>query len=292
MPAAVQVVNENGDVMGNVKIGDTRDTVLNRYFLEENEGFGLFDNANIALCGSDTVSFERGPYVIKEIRMIHQPTTTPSCKRQKVLLPPSDGKMASNQPSKKNFRGPSSEEGQTDAMKYVDEAANLEGGHALYCSANSIAMRVISLLENEVNSYKEIPSKYIDAAKTFLIAREMLHDKNLDIVGVKSNERHYYTGAFCLALNAVLDGGMAALRRGCIGAKATHSDIHARYVLDGYKSPVLMVGEGKIDSDKGIRESVCGQLFNELIRHRKIDRTPKVTTARFSYCHLTWPTFR
>lgn len=278
MPA-VQV-HKDGELLGRVKVGETRNDVFNRFSIPDH-GFGLFDNGNFALRGDEQLRIDGGPYVLKETVRLGQPSTSSSSpKRQRTIRPPSEGKMASIQPS--SIRNPSSEEGQRDAMKYVDEAADLEGTHALQCSANSTVLYLTSLLENEVNNREQIPQKYKEAAKSFLTAREMLDDDKLDSVGVKGNERHF-TGAFCLALNAVLSDGMAALHQGCIGTKATHSDVHARYMLDNYKSPVLMVGEGKLGSHEGIRKSVRGQLFNELIRHRKIDRKARQGNADGDY---------
>jgi hypothetical protein len=159
---------------------------------------------------------------------------------------------------------PSSKEGQENALNYV--ASDPSDGHPLYCSANAIALQVTALLQEAIRNEKKIDTNYFNAALHILNVRRMLSQGLLD-----RNER-FYTGAFSQALNAVLEGGIAVLHQECIGNGPTHSDLSARYSLDRYGSATLMVGEGNEDDDRCVRMKTRGKMFNELIRHRKIDR--------------------
>ena len=198
-----------------------------------------------------------------------RPPLSPSPARQQQIPPPSQGKNLPKLPETNTMKTPSSEEGQAKALTYV--ASNPSGGHPLYCSANTIALQVTALLQAARREKNNLDTTYFDAARLILnarpvVARGLLKDEEVD-----RNER-FYTGAFCDALNAVLAGGISVLHQGCIGNGPTHSDLSARYCLDGYRSATLMVGEGKRDDDPCVRMKTRGQIFNELIRHRKIDR--------------------
>ena len=89
--------------------------------------------------------------------------------------------------------------------------------------------------------------------------------------GVYKNER-WLTGIVCNGFNLALqaDGGLVALHQGCIGGGSTHSDISVSCIVESEQSPPLLVCEGKQDSENTIRENVKGQLFNQLVRHRRI----------------------
>jgi hypothetical protein len=130
---------------------------------------------------------------------------------------------------------------------------------------------VTALLQEARWNEKKLDTKYFNAARLILKAHQMLTDRSLEGVEVYCNER-FFTGAFCDALNAVLEGGISVLHQGCIGNGSTHSDLSARYGLDGYTNATLMVGEGKQDHDPNVRMKTRGKMFNQLIRHRKIDR--------------------
>ena len=132
-------------------------------------------------------------------------------------------------------------------------------------------MEVVSLLETTIRD--PVEKKYHDAAGSIIEARRALNQNSLAEEQVKKNER-FFTGAFCDALNAVLDDGFSVLHQGCIGEKSTHSDFSARYILDR-KRPTLMVGEGKANASSNIGLETRGQIFNELIRHRRIDEKLK-----------------
>lgn len=181
-----------------------------------------------------------------------------------MLNPPSAGKGPVKRPSSGSLKTPSSEEGQKKALTY----ACLDDDTRLYCSANSIAMQVISLLDSARS--QSLDKKYIAAANYILKVRQSLTNNELKDEEINQNER-LFTGAFSDGLNAVLTGGISVLHQGCIGKGSTHSDVSARYVLDGFRSPTLMVGEGKADASDRIRANTRGQLFNELIRHRQLD---------------------
>ena len=187
-------------------------------------------------------------------------------RRKSNISPPSEGKRPPLQPTTKSLRPPSSEEGQANGLRYV--ALDSVDEHPLYCSANMDALKVVGLLETVRK--QALSSNYIDAANFVLRARGRLNDKSLTGEEVHQNER-FYTGAFCDGLNAILDEGICVLHQGCIGSHATHSDISARDVLNQSTNPTLMVGEGKADTTDRIRQQTRGQVFNELIRHRKID---------------------
>ena len=127
-------------------------------------------------------------------------------------------------------------------------------------------MHVLKLLETSTK--EELDNKYETAAKYILEAREAMLGNKLQEEQVNQNER-FFTGAFCDGLNAVLDKGISVLHQGCIGHGSTHSDFSARNIL-GSRS-TLMVGEAKANDTMAIRTETRGQVFNELIRHRKID---------------------
>ena len=139
-------------------------------------------------------------------------------------------------------------------------------------------MNVIRLLEDAIKTTdpNDIEDKYVAASAYVLKVRKALENNMLkDEDVVKKNDR-FFTGAFCDALNAVARdissaGGVTFLHQGCIGHQSTHSDFSARDVLSNKDSPTLMVGEGKANESSNVRRETRGQMFNKLVRHRKID---------------------
>jgi hypothetical protein len=198
-----------------------------------------------------------------------RPPLSPPSVGQQQIPPPSQGKKPSKLPKTNTLKAPSSEEGQEKALNYV--AIDPSDRYPLYCSANTIALQVIALIQEAGKITEERDTKYFRAARIIKNARRMLESSLLKEEEIGCNER-FYTGAFCDALNAVLDGGISVLHQGCIGNGSTHSDLSARYCLDGHKSATLMVGEGKRDDISSEQMKTRGQIFNELIRHRKIDK--------------------
>jgi len=61
------------------------------------------------------------------------------------------------------------------------------------------------------------------------------------------------------------------LHQACLGTGATHSDLSATRINTDSWPTTLMVGEGKWN-DSNLREETRGQMFNELLRHRAIDK--------------------
>ena len=184
---------------------------------------------------------------------------------------PSEGKVSAKRPRVSSMAPPSSDDNDPDssrsALKYV-------ATETLHCSSSMIAMQVVQLLEKSINETNpdDTDDKCVTAAAYVLKIRKAISDNLLNEEDVKKNER-FFTGAFCDALNAITsDDGVSFLHQGCIGHGATHSDFSARDILSKTgSSPTLLVGEGKANESSDIRSETRGQMFNELIRHRKID---------------------
>ena len=60
--AQIRVEDEAGNHLGDVREGDTKIQVLERLAVREG---ALLDNKKLGLLNTDTVSFEKGPYVWK-----------------------------------------------------------------------------------------------------------------------------------------------------------------------------------------------------------------------------------
>ena len=139
---------------------------------------------------------------------------------------------------------------------------------SIRASSNSVSIEFVGDL-HEILTRDEIEEKFIVAANYI---QDNWHRQRFTRGerGVYKNER-WLTGIVCNALNLVLqaDGGLVALHHGCIGSGSTHSDLSVSAV-GPEQSPPLLVCEGRQDSDIMIRETVRGQLFNELVRHRRI----------------------
>ena len=128
-------------------------------------------------------------------------------------------------------------------------------------------MHVLKLLERATSSNAN-DQTVVNSVNYFLKVRKALLEKSLSEEQVNQNER-FFTGALCDALNSLLGRGISILHQGCIGSSTTHSDFSARTIQSNQGT--LMVGEGKVGENSGIRDATRGQLFNELIRHRSID---------------------
>lgn len=199
------------------------------------------------------------------------PSSTSRRRIAASIPPPSDGKKPPKRPKTGSLGPPSGDDNKPtsprSALRYV-------AAETLHCSSNTIAMQVLQLLQNAVTEDLTTTSKYVVAANYVLKARKALMERELADEQVSTNER-FYTGALCDALNGVLcdddTKGVSVLHQGCIGHGSTHSDFSARNVLSGTASSTLLVGEAKATETSLIQEDVWGQLFNELIRHRKID---------------------
>ena len=161
------------------------------------------------------------------------------------------------------LKAPSSSVGQVNALKRVATGDPRKG--PLWCSSNSTAIHVVALL---FPLKPDIEQKYLDAAASILTSRSMLEETDME--GVMGNE-HFYTGSFCDALNIVKDPSYCFLHQACIGDGFTHSDVSGRHYLSGTYGSTLLVGEAKGRKTAKNLDEHRGQLFNELIRHRKID---------------------
>ncbi len=95
--------------------------------------------------------------------------------------------------------------------------------------------------------------------------------KETKLSAVWTNER-FYTGALCDALSMVTEPNFCVLHQTCIGEGFTHSALSGRYYLHGEYRSTLLVGEAKKNEEDDIVPKSRGQLFNELIRHRAVDK--------------------
>mmetsp|Transcript_52441 Transcript_52441/g.78347 ORF Transcript_52441/g.78347 Transcript_52441/m.78347 type:complete len:217 (+) Transcript_52441:141-791(+) len=104
---------------------------------------------------------------------------------------------------------------------------------------------------------------------------------------IGTNER-FFTGAMANAINSVLQEGYCVLHQACLGTGATHSDLSATRINTDSWPTTLMVGEGRWNASN-LREETRGQMFNELLRHRAIDKESEEegTTDRFFSLPLT-----
>eukprot|EP00977_Amphora_coffeiformis_P012999 scaffold3337_cov169-Amphora_coffeaeformis.AAC.9 len=189
-----------------------------------------------------------------------KPPRTPRLRRGMALVPPSTGKEPKEESNPK--ASPSSDEGIAEGLSRVAASPSMRA------SSNSVSIDFVQDL-HKITKRNEIEEKFHIAAN---YVRKNWHNMRYSMgkKGVYKNER-WLTGIVCNALNLVLqaNGGLVALHQGCIGSGSTHSDISVSAVGQE-QSPPLLVCEGKQDSDINVRDSVRGQLFNELVRHRTI----------------------
>lgn len=194
------------------------------------------------------------------------PPKTPMAqrRRQEDYVQPSAGK-APAAPATVHY-APSSPSGQEEALRHVGTEPSDE--HELFCSSNSFALRLVKGFVEQDQPNQD--DKYRAAAQAFLLRKEFFVNGGVKKIMGEDNER-FLTGSFCDALNSVLPEGYTVLHQACLGKGTTHSDISGRYSLSS-SSRTLLVGEGKKGGSQNIRIDCRGQLFNELIRHRKLDR--------------------
>jgi hypothetical protein len=191
-----------------------------------------------------------------------QPFATPRPKRHEVLylVPASIGKDPKEEAEPKG--SPSSDEGMEEGLNRVAASPSMR------VSSNSLSIEFVVDLY-KITKLDKLDEKFSNAAE---YVHNNWHRKRYPVAktGVFKNER-WLTGIVCSALNLVLraDGGLVALHQGCIGSGSTHSDISVS-VVGPKPSPPLLVCEGNQDSSNTVRETVKGQLFNELVRHRRI----------------------
>ena len=195
-------------------------------------------------------------FAVSELR----PPSTPRLRRDAGLVPPSIGKAPKEEADPKG--SPSSDEGISEGLSRIAAAPSMRA------SSNSVSIEFVGDL-HKITTRGEVEDRFNIAAN---YVYNNWHHKRFTAGknGVYKNER-WLTGIVCNALNLALqaDGGLVALHQGCIGSGSTHSDISVSAVgLE--QSPPLLVCEGKQDSDITIRQAVRGQLFNELVRHRRI----------------------
>lgn len=197
-------------------------------------------------------------------QQIHPPqSTTPQLVRHKSqprIIPPSTGKEPKHESSPKG--SPSSEEGIEEGLSFVATSPSMR------VSSNSLSIEFVENLQR-ITTLEEVDKRFSMAAA--YVFKNWHHERHtVGKRGVYKNER-WLTGIVCNALNLALQagGGLVALHQGCIGGGSTHSDISVS-AIGSEQSPPLLVCEGKQDSENAIRENVKGQLFNELVRHRRI----------------------
>ena len=193
----------------------------------------------------------------------HAQSTTPRLRRhegQICIVPPSTGKEPKHELAPK--ASPSSEEGVEEGLSFVAASPSMR------VSSNSVSIELVEDLQ-KITRLQYVDKRFSTAAD-YVFKNWHRERNNQRRAGVYKNER-WFTGIVCNALNLVLqaDGGLVALHQGCIGGGSTHSDISVS-AIGPEQSPPLLVCEGKQDSENTIRENVQGQLFNELVRHRRI----------------------
>mmetsp|Transcript_29934 Transcript_29934/g.82147 ORF Transcript_29934/g.82147 Transcript_29934/m.82147 type:complete len:599 (-) Transcript_29934:57-1853(-) len=185
---------------------------------------------------------------------------TPRPTRRPPQIPPSTGKEPKAEATPK--KSPSSDEGMEEGLSFVMDSPGIR------VSSNSVSIDFVEELHRIV-SLEEVDERFSTAAE-YVYNNWNRQRIRLGRQGVHKNER-WLTGIVCNALNLALqaEGGLVALHQGCIGERSTHSDVSVTTVgID--PSPPLLVCEGKQDSERTIRTAVQGQLFNELVRHRRI----------------------
>ena len=193
----------------------------------------------------------------------HTQSTTPQVWRhdgQLRILPPSTGKETKHELAPK--ASPSSDEGMEEGLSFVAASPSMR------VSSNSVSIDLVEDLQ-KITTLEDVDKRFSTAAD-YVFKNWHRERNNRGKRGVYKNER-WLTGIVCNALNLALqaDGGLVALHQGCIGGGSTHSDISVS-AIGREQSPPLLVCEGKQDSENTIRENVQGQLFNALVRHRRI----------------------
>jgi len=121
-----------------------------------------------------------------------------------------------------------------------------------------------------------LDEKFRVAANYLIDARDRLEQRRVP-EEMGKNER-FFTGAMANAINSVLQNGYCVLHQACLGTGATHSDLSATCIKKNSRPTTLMVGEGKWQASN-LRVETRGQIFNEMLRHRAIDKRPKQKEA-------------
>jgi hypothetical protein len=149
--------------------------------------------------------------------------------------------------------------------------ASDESNKYMQCTSIPAAVALMKILENVIEEQQDgmLDNIFNIAANYVLNARHRLTSRKLpNDIGI--NER-FFTGAMANAINSVLQDGYCVLHQACIGTGATHSDLSAIRIKTNVWPTTLMVGEGKWNASN-LREETRGQMLNELLRHRAIDK--------------------
>jgi hypothetical protein len=141
----------------------------------------------------------------------------------------------------------------------------------MQCTSTPAAMALLKILENAIEDQPNRPPNDVFnvAAKYVLYARYRLTSGKVPS-DMGTNER-LFSGAMANAINSVLRDGYCVMHQACLGTGATHSDLSATCIDTEWWPATLMVGEAKWNSSN-LREETRGQMFNELLRHRSIDK--------------------
>lgn len=193
------------------------------------------------------------------------PRTPPTNRHQNVTAPPSTGKAAPKQT--KPRKSPSSEEGKLEGLSHASDDSN----NYMQCTSTPAVMALLEILEKAVEDQQNgalddkfnVAAKYVMRARNLLMSRKVPEDMGM-------NER-FFTGAMANAINSNLKDGYCVLHHACLGAGFTHSGLSATRIGTNAWPTTLMVGEGKWNASN-LRDETRGQMFNELLRHRAIDR--------------------
>lgn len=206
-------------------------------------------------------------FIQKQQQQETLPPRTPTRREQRQFQAPASAGNSS--PKQSNPRkAPSSDEGKAEGLCYASNDRLLQSVH---CSSHPACVQLLQIFENAHKDVLEnkMDKKFIQASRHVIEARHRLSRGKLP-ADIGANER-FFTGAMANALNAVLDSGFIVLHQACLGTGATHSDLSACRILEGWPK-TLMVGEGKWNAGK-LREDTRGQILNELLRHRAIDKS-------------------